>query len=234
MMFAAKHANLSMTPPSYIYFCKLKNIARIPSTVRRHNHGFRKPPEPALCATRVIHERTPDGKGYMFSWREPSLRGVEEDWLGGRNYCRKRCMDLVSLETSAENEWVKQRIVKDKVKYIWTSGRLCDFKGCERADLQPISVNGWFWTAVLQKLAPTTDRQQNDWSENGGIGKPQPDNREAQQGGATENCLAVLNNFYKDGVNWHDVACHHRKPFVCEENEDLLKYVRYTNPQLRI
>lgn len=121
-----------------------------------------------------------------------------------------------------------------QVKYIWTSGRLCDFKGCDRADLQPLSINGWFWTAVLQKLAPTTQRDQNDWSESGGIGRPQPDNREAQQGGAPENCLAVLNQFYNDGVNWHDVACHHVKPFVCEENEDLLKYVRFTNPNLGI
>lgn len=57
----------------------------------------------------------PLGKGYLFSWREPSLKGVEEDWLGARNYCRQRCMDLVSLETSAENEWIKERIVRDKV-----------------------------------------------------------------------------------------------------------------------
>lgn len=121
-----------------------------------------------------------------------------------------------------------------KAKYIWTSGRLCDFKGCDRPDLQPVSINGWFWTAELQKLAPTTDRRQNDWSENGGIGQPQPDNREVQQGGAAENCLAILNQFYNDGVHWHDVACHHRKPFVCEENDALLKYVRYTNPNLRI
>lgn len=91
-------------------------------------------------------------------------------------------------------------------KYIWTSGRLCDFKGCDRPDLQPVSINGWFWTAELQKLAPTTDRRQNDWSENGGIGQPQPDNRELQQGGAAENCLAILNNFYNDGVHWHDVG----------------------------
>lgn len=64
-----------------------------------------------------------------------------------------------------------------QVKYIWTSGRICDFKGCDRPDLLPTRVRGWFWTAELQKLAPTTDRQQNDWSENGGIGQPQPDNR---------------------------------------------------------
>lgn len=125
------------------------------------------------------------------------------------------------------------------MKYIWTSGRLCDFKGCERPDLQPLNINGWFWTAELQKLAPTNQRNQNDWSESGGIGKPQPDNREAQQGGATENCLAVLNKFYKDivpndGVHWHDVACHHVKPWVCEENDALLKYARYIAPNAGI
>lgn len=58
---------------------------------------------------------SPD-KGYFFSWRDPALRGVEEDWLSARNYCRQRCMDLVSLETSDENEWVKARIVQDKVR----------------------------------------------------------------------------------------------------------------------
>lgn len=83
-------------------------------------------------------------------------------------------------------------------------------------------------------MGPTNDRSQGDWSPTGGINQPQPDNREFQQGGAPENCLAVLNQFYKDGVNWHDVACHHRKPFVCEENDALLKYVRYTNPNLRV
>lgn len=66
------------------------------------------------------------------------------------------------------------------------------------------------------------------------IGKPQPDNREAIQGGAPENCLAILNQFYNDGVNWHDVACHHKKPWVCEENESLLRYVRFTNPNIRV
>lgn len=121
-----------------------------------------------------------------------------------------------------------------QVKYIWTSGRICDFQGCERPDLQPTSINGWFWTATLQKLAPSTDRAQGDWSPSGGIGKPQPDNRELTQGGAPENCMALLNQFYNDGVNWHDVACHHKKPFVCEENDALLKYVRYTNPNLRV
>jgi len=42
-------------------------------------------------------------------------------------------------------------------------------------------------------------------------GVPQPDNREGD-----EFCLAVLNNFYNDGVRFHDVSCHHTKPTICE------------------
>lgn len=56
---------------------------------------------------------------YFFSWRDPALQGVEEDWLGARNFCRQRCMDSVSLETSNENEWIKQRLVDGKVSLIY-------------------------------------------------------------------------------------------------------------------
>lgn len=55
---------------------------------------------------------------YFFSWRDPALKGVEEDWLGARNYCRQRCMDSVSLETSNENEWIKARMVNEKVIFF--------------------------------------------------------------------------------------------------------------------
>ena len=41
--------------------------------------------------------------------------------------------------------------------------------------------------------------------------EPQPDNRDGN-----EFCIGVLNNFYADGVKWHDVACHHRKPTICQ------------------
>ncbi|CAH0395445.1 unnamed protein product [Bemisia tabaci] len=196
---------------------------------------FLEQPKPELCAQRKIHE-TFKGLGYYFSWKEPATQGEEHDWLGGRNWCRQRCMDLVSLRDPAKNEYVKNKIVEGKQKYIWTSGRACDFEGCEREDLQPARVNGWFWTANFERLPPTSDRTNNDWSEGGGIGLPQPDNREViQQGGPNdENCLAILNNFYNDGVHWHDVACHHLKPWVCEDSEPLLKWVKYNNPQLAL
>jgi hypothetical protein len=52
--------------------------------------------------------------------------------------------------------------------------------------------------------------------------------------GEDEACLAVLNNFYADGVKWHDIACYHEKPFICEDSDELLNYVRATNPGLAL
>lgn len=57
----------------------------------------------------------PDGKGYFFSWKDPSFKDIEEDWLGARNICRRRCMESVSVETNMENEWIKQRMIDGKV-----------------------------------------------------------------------------------------------------------------------
>ncbi|XP_050295023.1 L-selectin-like [Anthonomus grandis grandis] len=157
----------------------------------------------------------------------------EEDWLGARNFCRMRCMDTVSLETKVENEWIKYIIRTDNITEIWTSGRKCDFQGCDREDLQPLEINGWFWSAVFQKLAPTIERENNDWSYTGGDGVQQPDNRESANG-KEENCIAIVNNRYGDGIHWHDEVCATRKPFVCEDSAELLRYARYIRPELNI
>ena len=50
------------------------------------------------------------------------------------------------------------------------------------------------------------------------------------EGEHDEACLAVLNNFYADGVVWHDVACYHEKFFVCEDSDDLLDFARQSSP----
>ncbi|KAK3933390.1 Leucine--tRNA ligase [Frankliniella fusca] len=59
-------------------------------------------------------------------------------------------------------------------------------------------------------------------------------NRVTNRFGNDESCLAILNNFYNDGINWHDVACHHLKPFVCEDSDELLNFVRSRNPGIRL
>lgn len=132
-----------------------------------------------------------------------------------------------------ENEFIKQRISRGNIRYIWTSGRKCNFAGCDRPDLQPPNENGWFWSGSGAKIGPTSQRNTGDWSHTGGYGQAQPDNREAAQGN-DESCLSILNNFYNDGLKWHDVACHHLKPFVCEDSDELLNFVRSRNPSVRL
>lgn len=40
------------------------------------NGRILEPPNPSLCAQRVIHDRSPDGKGYWFSWRDANTQGL--------------------------------------------------------------------------------------------------------------------------------------------------------------
>jgi len=189
-------------------------------------------PDGILCENRLNRpgiERW-NGKNYWLSWRDPATRNVKWDWFNARNYCRKRCMDLVSFESRAEYNHFKGGLlggILSEPKFIWTSGRLCNFDGCDRDEFFPKNINGWFWSANQARLNPTNGAAFHDWSSTGGTGQRQPDNREqTQQGGAQEACLAVLNNFYGDGVKWHDVACHHEKPIICEDNPGHLNFAR--------
>ncbi len=33
-------------------------------------------------------------------------------------------------------------------------------------------------------------------------------------------------------MKWHDIACYHTKPYLCEDSDQLLDYVESTNPEL--
>jgi len=196
-------------------------------------------PDGLLCQNRVNRAGVQKFGGhlYWFSWQDTdqSIRNTKWDWFNARNYCRKRCMDLVSFESKQEYDWVKG-FVNGNVPYFWTSGRLCDFDGCDRPDFFPKNINGWFWSSNQVRLASTTSTTAfHDWSFTGGAQQRQPDNREqTQQGGDSESCMAVLNNFYGDGIKWHDVACHHEKPIICEDVEGHLAFARQTFPNIRI
>merc|ERR1712080_470284 len=197
-------------------------------------------PDGLLCQNRVNREGVQrfGGHLYWFSWQDtdPSIRNTKWDWFNARNYCRKRCMDLVSFESKQEYDWVKG-FVNGNVPYFWTSGRLCDFDGCDRPDFFPKNINGWFWSSNQVRLAPTNGSAFHDWSGTGGFSppRPQPDNREQiQQNGESESCMAVLNNFYGGGIKWHDIGCHHEKPIICEDVEGPLQFARQTFPNIRI
>jgi len=194
-------------------------------------------PDPRACKNRVKHSHEfKNGHYYFYSWKHRPTSKHERDWLDARNICRKHCQDLVSLETAAESKMIENEISRANVKYAWTSGRKCDFDGCDRADLQPKLINGWFWSGSGERMPPTNQQKNGfpNWSKNGGGGKPQPDNREHDEGTGEESCVGILNNFYNDGVVWHDVACHHQKPWVCEDSDELLNYARSQRPRLRI
>jgi len=203
------------------------------------------------CRNRVSHMKI-GSHNYYLSWRDNYRRQEDWDWFNGRNFCRERCMDLVSFE--GEEEW--RRIQGAGVPGgFWTSGRKCNFpnKGCGAAHLQPINVNGWFWSGNSNGNGPNgriaaTNSGQGHWSHTGPSGKAQPDNFEGLRKGQTsksrgsrgvtteglkeyndEACLIVHNNKFSDGVKWHDAACHTRSAIVCEDSDVLIAHVLKTN-----
>merc|ERR1711892_1319924 len=181
-------------------------------------------PDAEGCTKRVIHTKQ-FGKSYHFSWLEAG-RDTTWGWEGARNYCRKFCMDSISITTKEENEWVTGVLRKDDIRYIWTGGRKCNFKGCDRADLQPVIENGWYWAPTGARIPSPRQCTYCAWSPTGGARRSHPDNREQCQGGKDEACVAILNNFYKDGVKGHDVECSHKKPIICQESNKLLDFVK--------
>jgi len=197
-------------------------------------------PDPVKCANRPKHFEH-GGHHYWFSGDEDNFTDHKVDWLDGRNICREYCMDLVSLETPTENELIEDFLKDNDLPYIWSSGRLCNFKGCDREDLQPASVNGWFWSGSGVKMAPTNSTppgwSYQPWSFTGhktqfeGRNVSQPDNAEFDINGSVEACMGLLNDIYDDGIKWHDIACYHTKPFICEDSDQLLEYVQTISPE---
>ena len=56
-----------------------------------------------FLATGISHMQW-GGHNYFLSWREPWHKFEDWDWFNGRNFCRDRCMDLVSFDTAGEHE----------------------------------------------------------------------------------------------------------------------------------
>merc|ERR1711988_1590058 len=119
-------------------------------------------PEAKLCAERrdKVGEVEFGGKSYWFSWNsdESVLRNARWNWFTARNYCRKRCMDLISIESRGEQDFIGREMKRAGVREIWSSGRLCDKEvdGCEQPRFQPYNIRGWFWAATLQGMETLT------------------------------------------------------------------------------
>jgi len=130
------------------------------------------------------------GRDYLVSWRN----GCSSFTAGeGAAFCRSQGMRAVSLDTPAKEREFTGLVGRENQRYFWTGG----------------NVNHGRNPSIRWPSGRTTTT--GLWSNTGGANRPQPDNRDGN-----ENCLAVLNNFYNDGIRFHDVACHHRKPVICE------------------
>eukprot|EP00095_Tigriopus_kingsejongensis_P010242 maker-scaffold76_size406464-snap-gene-3.13 protein:Tk10242 transcript:maker-scaffold76_size406464-snap-gene-3.13-mRNA-1 annotation:"PREDICTED: hypothetical protein LOC100748578" len=204
-------------------------------------------PELKLCQARISHFNH-GGHKFSFSWLDP--RATKLDWLDARNFCRQRCMDTTSivsrtvwhyLKSAIElslvpNMTVPAREEEDRVPGMWTSGRLCDFDGCERSEhVKPIHSKGWFWSSNNKKISNSECLDGRGscfhrWSNSGKYGFPQPDSRELREEGieGNESCLALLFKAYPgdQGLAWHDKACYHKMYFVCQDSTTLLRYAR--------
>ena len=58
-------------------------------------------PKLEACQNRISHGKLGDHH-YFLSWREPWNKFEDWDWFNGRNFCRERCMDLISFDTAHE------------------------------------------------------------------------------------------------------------------------------------
>nr|XP_045619059.1 uncharacterized protein LOC123770925 [Procambarus clarkii] len=156
--------------------------------VRNRRPGFQGP-QNQFSGGQV--DDTRGGSQYYFSWRHDNGR----KYTGGQAH--GLCTSLgggwqpVGISSRDELQYINSIVGSNRLEYIWTGG-VRDRAGFRWLNGEPFNVVGW--------------------SHTGGANRPQPDNRENGQ----ENCLAVLNNFYGDGVTWHDVGCHHTKAVICE------------------
>ena len=122
-------------------FCLACSTGGLGQSLGGNGTGALSLPNPRDCANRIKHAEH-EGHNYFFSWEYDLTKDLKVDWITGRNICRRHCMDLVSIETREENEFVKKRMINGLIRFFWTSGRKCNFDGCDREDLQPPIVNG--------------------------------------------------------------------------------------------
>ena len=186
-------------------FRQVSKPGTFPSSSSRGPSSFRQSSKPAPF-TPGPPQRGPAQRGQNGK-REPYYSWIDSPekvtWEVAKSRCKARGSQLISLKTSQLEVMINEAARLEKrveVPYYWTSGNRRN-------------RNGWQW-ADGTEICTSTCGSYTNWSETGGNGEPQPDNRE--QFGKGEQCLAVLFNFYGDGDKWHDIGCHHTKFFVCE------------------
>jgi len=159
----------------------------------------------ALCGAQAPNHFWTDPRdnvrrGYVVTWKFGCSKFEQGQ---AKEYCESMGMEPVSLDTPAKQDEFNRLVAQDAQRYFWTGGVV---------DHAQRTV---FWNN--RAATPVPFSASAHWSHTGGANLPQPDNRAAGENPPhQEVCLGILNNFYADGIKWHDVACHHKKPTVCE------------------
>ena len=117
-----------------------------------------------------------EGRTFLLSWKEEGRPFF--NWQEARDYCREAGMRMVSLDSEAKREHFLGLTATEGLQYFWTGGRLS-------ANKARLSWENGASEAISRGVHP--------WSF-GGLRGAQPD------GQGSENCLAVLNNFYNVGL----------------------------------
>ena len=86
-----------------------------------------------------------------YEWVKGFINGEDEGeigWVGFSGNFPVGRMLMLCLSGIIESSALDLKFgFPGNVPYFWTSGRLCDFDGCDRPDFFPKNINGWFWSA---------------------------------------------------------------------------------------
>merc|ERR1712060_609425 len=102
-------------------------MAQKPARIGADGKPLLNGPDIEECMKRKSHMKI-GNHNYFLSWREPWHKFEDWDWFNGRNFCRDRCMDLVSFDTPGEFKMFEEIMARDNVTSIYTSGRKCNFQ----------------------------------------------------------------------------------------------------------
>jgi len=139
------------------------------------------------------------GRGYVVTFFDKSDGCNKFTAEEAVEFCKSIRGNAVSLDSNEKALAMMDLLRQRAQRYMWTGGRIDHDAGVVT------------WPSGRREGYV---RGQRFWSHTGGkepVPEAQPDNRDGN-----EICIGVLNNFYADGIKWHDVACHHKKPTICE------------------
>merc|ERR1711962_1045433 len=122
-------------------------------------------PKLELCKKRKFHEKY-GNHHYFLSWRESWNKFEDWGWFNGRNFCRERCMDLVSFEDPEEYRHFAKIIFKIRAATLTVCNQSTSTAGSGQMETKgfppPIFLQERHFGQELEKKvnrSPTTGRE---------------------------------------------------------------------------